>query len=135
MFLCDEGLAYFLNLARDRGADEALFVRHGGALWTSAYRPAMRRAVQKAGIDPAFCFHSLRHTYASTLVRRGATFNTIADQLGHVNTVQVMRTYGHLAPQSRAAEVRELAPSLCPEHAAHARQASDALGAARPRYH
>ncbi len=94
----------------------------------------MRKAVALAGIDRNFCFHALRHTYASALVRRGATLNTIADQLGHVNTVQVMRTYGHLAPCSRASEIRQLAPSIDDGVAVSASHQAEALRQIRAKF-
>jgi hypothetical protein len=63
--------------------------------------------VKAARLPLGFSFHGLRHTYASQLVQAGAPLSVVAEQLGHANTVSVSRTYGHIAPQIREAEIRQ----------------------------
>ena len=53
----------------------------------------------------SFCFHGLRHTYASQLIQAGAPLVVVSEQLDHRNTDTVGRTYGHMAPQIMQAEV------------------------------
>ena len=43
--------------------------------------------------------------YASQLIQAGAPLIVVSEQLGHRNTDSVGRTYGHMAPQIRQAEV------------------------------
>jgi site-specific recombinase XerD len=53
-------------------------------------------AVKQAGIID-FCWHDLRHTFASRLAMAGVPLRTIAELLGHKTLAMTMR-YAHLAP-------------------------------------
>ena len=116
VFLPEEGMAFFLQLAAGRPGHENLFVSDKGTKWTTQYRQQFRNAVKEAGLPEAFVFHGLRHTYASQLVASGVTLEIIARQLGHANTTTVSRFYGHLTEHFRENEVRRhfapIAPSL-----------------------
>ncbi len=72
---------------------------------------AMRKACQSAGID-LLCFHELRHTYASGLVRAGVPLAYVAKQLGHANTRMVEAHYAHLCPNALADSIRTLSPKV-----------------------
>ncbi|NDY55861.1 tyrosine-type recombinase/integrase [Desulfovibrio sulfodismutans] len=52
-------------------------------------------------------FHSLRHTFASWLVRRGTPLITVARLMGHATTAMTER-YSHLAPNDLVAAVDSL---------------------------
>lgn len=56
--------------------------------------------LKEAGID-GVVFHTLRHTHASWLARRGAPLLAIADSLGHKSLAMTKR-YAHLCVDSRA---------------------------------
>ena len=70
-----------------------------------------------AGLPKAFCFHGLRHTYASQLSQAGTPLLVIAEQLGHRNIETVSRTYGHMQPQIRSSEVRARFEAIQPASA------------------
>ena len=53
---------------------------------------------EKAGI-PDVCLHTLRHSYASTLVRAGRSLYEVQKLLGHYDPKVTMR-YAHLSPQA-----------------------------------
>lgn len=111
IYLPDEGMAFFLKIAADKAPNDLLFTTSKGAPWKHhLYR--FRIAARAANLPPGFSFHGLRHTYASQLIQAGAPLSVVADQLGHANTVSVSRTYGHIAPQIREAEVRQRFVSL-----------------------
>jgi integrase len=53
-------------------------------------------------------FHDLRHTYASLLIAQGAHPKYIQAQLGHASIQTTLDRYGHLMPDTHAAEARKL---------------------------
>lgn len=116
VFLPDEGMAFFLKLAKGKPAHQLLFTRLDGTRWGEYYRKLFKDAGSAAGLPKEFCFHGLRHTYASQLVQAGAPLIVVADQLGHANSVTVSRTYGHVSPQIREAEVRQRFTVLSPQN-------------------
>jgi integrase len=52
-------------------------------------------------------FHTLRHTHASWLARRGAPLLAIADSLGHKSLAMTKR-YSHLCVDSRAEMLNQI---------------------------
>jgi len=63
-------------------------------------------AVKKADIHN-FCFHDLRHTFASHLVMSGVDLMTVKELLGHATLTMTMR-YSHLAPDRRMRAIKTL---------------------------
>jgi len=136
VFLPDEGMAFFISLCRDRGPRDPLFVRRDGQPWQPRHhRHLFKRAVRAAGLPEEFTFHGLRHTYASQLIQAGTPLSIIAEQLGHANSTTVSRTYGHLAPQIREAEVRHRFAPLSVENESAAQLADGHLSDLRARLH
>jgi integrase/recombinase XerD len=114
VFLPDEGMAFFLKLAKNRDTNAPLFLRANGMEWGVQHRYYFRLAIAASGLPKEFTFHGLRHTYASQLIQAGAPLQAVADQLGHINTTTVSRTYAHFAPQIRESEVRQRFRSIDP---------------------
>lgn len=73
-----------------------------------------RKACRSAGV-PGLGYHSLRHTFASTLLSRGVSVKAVADWLGHASPTITFSTYAHLMPAdeevARAVLDAALAPS------------------------
>lgn len=116
VFLSDEGMAFFLEMAAGRDPGETLFIRSGWRPWCKyTYTKSLKEAAQAVGLPSEICWHAMRHTYASQLVQAGAPYIVIAEQLGHANPVTVMRTYAHLSPQIRESEVRQRFTSISEE--------------------
>ena len=59
------------------------------------FKPAAKNAVLPAGVTS----HDLRHHYASVLLAAGESV-AVAERLGHENATLVLKTYGHLMPDS-----------------------------------
>ena len=70
-------------------------------------------ACDAAGIVPRIVFHGLRHTYASLSLQaaKPMTLLELSLNLGHADTKQVERTYGHLAAAHRR-EAASATPSF-----------------------
>jgi len=60
-------------------------------------------AMREAEIED-FCFHDLRHTFASHLVMAGVPLLTVAELLGHKD-IEMTKRYSHLSPYHKAKAV------------------------------
>ena len=82
------------------GPDGLIFTNEiGKPLRRSAFGAMWRRATIAAGAE-GVVFHSLRHYYASLLIRHGESVKTVQDRLGHASAVETLDTYSHLWPDS-----------------------------------
>jgi hypothetical protein len=94
--LTPEGVGLFKKLATGKTADALLFTRQDGGAWGKNHqvRP-LTAACVAAKIAPAVTFHELRHTYASTLARRGVDLLTLSKLLArpcrHAHRVASLR--------------------------------------------
>jgi len=75
----------------------AVFVNPGTGKPYNDIRKAMRRALDKAGVERHIRFHDLRHTTGSHLAMNGATEREIGEVLGHKDP-KMSRRYSHLSP-------------------------------------
>lgn len=107
VYLPDEGMDFFIEACKGKCAEEFVLLSPKGRPWRRQHTLPFRTAVAKAGLPEEFVFHGLRHTYASDLIGRGASLESIAKQLGHSNTLTVMNTYGHLAEKVRQEQVQK----------------------------
>ena len=67
-----------------------------------------RKSVADAGLPPQLTLHSLRHTFASTLVQKGRSLYMVGELLGHTD-LETTKIYAHLTPRSLAPVVEDLA--------------------------
>ncbi len=70
-------------------------------------RGAWEAAKKKAGIDPGFHFHDLRHTFASHQKMAGVDDFTLMELLGH-SDMKMMKRYAHLSPEHKRKAVEAL---------------------------
>jgi integrase len=73
------------------------------------------RRVSAARKLPRVCFHALRHTHASVLIRAGVDILTISRRLGHSKASVTLDTYGHLIEGADAAAAKAIARILPPK--------------------
>ncbi|MEA3401906.1 MAG: tyrosine-type recombinase/integrase [Armatimonadota bacterium] len=104
---CREALRSYLDV---REAEEpALFVnRAGRRIGTTTFHRWFRRLLRGAGLeDSDLTPHSLRHSYATELLRAGADVETIRDLMGH-SDVSVTGVYLATDPSRKRAAVESL---------------------------
>jgi len=121
VYLTEEGKLLFGELTKDADPGRPIFVRHSARREKKDPRPhgwqasdqcqMMRRACTKAGIETV-TFHELRHTYASTLVNKGASLSVVAKLLGHAGTEMLEKHYAHLAENTVRDELIKAMPRL-----------------------
>ena len=116
VFLPEEGMAFFLECCEGKSPDDYVFLSAKQKPWKRQHTLHFRTAVARARLPKDFVFHGLRHTYASDLLRAGASLDTVAKQFGHANTLTVMNTYGHLAEHLREAQVRHCFSPISAEY-------------------
>lgn len=69
-------------------------------------RQSYRAAVRRARLDDV-TFHTLRHTFASWAMMRGASIKELQELLGHASLTMTMR-YAHLSPERLRTAVSRL---------------------------
>ena len=72
-----------------------------------SFRHSWEAARLKAGIDPDFHFHDIRHTTASWLKMSGADDLTVMDIMGH-SDFKMMKRYAHLSPEHKRKAIERL---------------------------
>lgn len=70
-------------------------------------RVMFKRAIKKAGLDPSYSIHTLRHTFASHLAQQGVSLFIIGQLLGH-SSPTMTTIYAHLAPKTFEEVVKRL---------------------------
>lgn len=71
-----------------------------------------RLARKRAGIDPEWRLHDLRHWSATQAIAAGHDVRTVANRLGHVNPAMTLRVYAHALEQADQAVAEGLARTL-----------------------
>jgi integrase len=83
------------------GDDGSLFTTGTGTVYgREHYGATFTGAVKRAGLPAGTTTHDLRHHYASVLLAAGESVVAVAERLGHENATLVLKTYGHLMPDS-----------------------------------
>ena len=111
--LTDDGKRAFDAWTAGSAETALIFVDADSEAWgTHDQVRRMALACAAGKIEPAVGFHTLRHSYASSLVQAGVSLAIVAEALGHSDTRMVSQHYGHLAPSHVADAIRAHLPAL-----------------------
>ena len=75
--------------------------------WRRLYE-RLREALTAARLDPAFGFHSLRHSYGTALAAQGVPMRTLQEWMGH-RDIQTTQRYADYCPNPGERDVVEAA--------------------------
>lgn len=96
------------------GDDGSLFTTSTGDVYGREYYGALfTAAAKRAGLPAGTTTHDLRHHYASVLLAAGESVVAVAERLGHENATLVLKTYGHLMPDSEDRTRRAIDEAWC----------------------
>jgi len=89
------------NDPRSGGFDtDALFInKHGQRLSTRSVRRKLDKYLLEAGLDLSVSPHTLRHSFATHMLRRGADLRSVQEILGH-QSLSTTQIYTHLTGES-----------------------------------
>jgi len=78
---------------------QALFVnKHGQRLSTRSVRRKLDKYLAIAGLDPSVSPHTLRHSFATHMLDKGADLRSVQELLGH-QSLSTTQIYTHLTTQ------------------------------------
>jgi len=95
----------YLSLRKDKS--KALFVSLNGlSRWqqTDVGR-SFRRYKKMSGIKKAFTIHTLRHTFATQYLTKGAGINVVQTALGHADAVTTLKYYAGVVNKAKVREM------------------------------
>ena len=76
---------------KDTSKDRYVFGKDNGMAYTTDYfSKKFKETLRKTGIKQNYCFHSLRHGFASHLAQKGVPLVTVSKLLGHSNISTTM---------------------------------------------
>lgn len=110
VILAPEGKAFFDRITSALHPTDLIFRRSDGQQWRNAdCSHRLQAACRLAGFKYV-TFHTLRHTYASTLIMNKVPLAAVAKNLGHANTRTCEKFYLHLTQSFVARSIKANSP-------------------------
>ena len=92
-----------LDCLEGSGRNRALFVNvDGGRLTTRSIQRMMKRYLIRANLNPDVSPHSLRHSFATHLLDKGADLRSVQELLGHAS-LSTTQIYAHVSVEKMKA--------------------------------
>ena len=100
------------RMAAETGEDVptgTVFLNERGVPIKNNLLRAFKVCVNAAGIPlNGLCIHALRHTFATILIRNGASIKVVQSLMWHASAMMTLDIYGHLFPEDTQAAVDSL---------------------------
>ncbi|SDF64947.1 tyrosine-type recombinase/integrase [Sporolituus thermophilus] len=71
------------------------------------YKSMLDKAGMPKGKD-GFCFHDMRHTHATLLLKKGVNVKVVSERLGHASVKVTLDTYSHVLPDMQEQVLEKL---------------------------
>jgi integrase/recombinase XerC len=110
-----QAIIHFLDMRRNdvrsqQFDQEALFInKHGQRLSTRSVRRKLDKYLLEAGLDLSISPHTLRHSFATHMLQRGADLRSVQEMLGH-QSLSTTQIYTHLSGESVKEEYKQSHP-------------------------
>jgi integrase/recombinase XerC len=110
-----KAVIHYLDLRRNgftsaKHDPDALFVnKHGQRLSTRSVRRKLDKYLLEAGLDLSVSPHTLRHSFATHMLQRGADLRSVQEMLGH-QSLSTTQIYTHLTDENVRAEYEKAHP-------------------------
>ena len=101
VFLTTEALPLFEQLCAGRAKTQHIFLRSDGTPWAKGqHNHYFAQAVDRAGLDPATNYYSLRHSYVSHALKSGIQMQLLAENIG-TSVRMIEKHYGKFSRDDR----------------------------------
>ena len=104
----NDNIRGYLKLLRDYDkvhnikSDLVVCTRNGTPQTEQKLNRALKRLCKRAGIEGNVTPHTLRHTFGSTLIRKGVGIEIVSRLMGHANIMVTYNKYIHVIKEQEA---------------------------------